>query len=306
MDSCAQQTLNLNSYSSVYPGGSRGGAIPIPGGVIISPTRTWFRGPWTALTLNNYRGIIMSIKHLTLALCMAMLATSIQAETLNCTPITSLPATITAQGLYCLTAKLGTNQTSGNAITINANNVTIDLNGWKVDDGSAGTGTQAFGIYSTANNVTIKNGIVRGFSFGIELDGSGAVIQDMLLDGNTVAGIVTFGTGALVEHNQIVNTGGSTVFSNSNAVGMDLAGSDSTASDNTVSALTATGTGGDYGIAIDGSNNVARNNTVFNNNRPSGGGTAYGISSTGSSDIITNNTINNFVYCVYNIASSDI
>jgi len=246
----------------------------------------------------------MSIKHLTLALFLAILATSIQAETVNCTPITSLPATITAQGVYCLTAKLGTNQTSGNAITINANNVTIDLNGWKVDDGAAGTGTQAYGIYSAANNVTIKNGIVRGFYFGIRLDGSGAVVQDMLLDGNTVAGIITTGVGALVEHNQVVNTGGSTQFSN--AIGMEIDGSGSTASDNMVSTLTATGSGSDFGIAMGGGNEIVRNNIVTNNSQPSGGGTSYGIYNYFVGIITSNNTISNFVSCVYNSAGSDI
>jgi hypothetical protein len=96
----------------------------------------------------------------------------------HCTlKITSLPATITAQGIYCLTGNLATSQSSGIAITINA------------------------------NNVTIKNGIVRGFYYGINLTGSGAVVQDMLADSNTFIGIDVNGLGALVEHNQIVNTG---------------------------------------------------------------------------------------------------
>ena len=92
----------------------------------------------------------MKITRLIISLLLATLATSVQAETINCTPITSLPATIDAQGLYCLTGNLATGQTSGNAIIINANNVTLDLNGWKVGGQAAGSGTNAAGIYSAA------------------------------------------------------------------------------------------------------------------------------------------------------------
>jgi len=235
----------------------------------------------------------MSIPRLSLLLLLATFATSIQAETVNCTPITSVPATITAQGIYCLTGKLGTAQTSGNAITINANNVTIDLNGWKVDDGSAGTGTQAIGIYSAANNVTIKNGIVRGFYIGIELDGSGAVIRDMLLDGNTNIGIETSGIGALVEHNQIVNTGGSSV--SQSAYGIVISGGNSTISNNTVSALTVANNYDAAGIIIQSYNNTVRNNIVSNTNLPTSVA-SEGITIFDANNIIVNNTVSYFTY----------
>ncbi|HVC37822.1 MAG TPA: hypothetical protein VNF46_05415 [Gammaproteobacteria bacterium] len=240
----------------------------------------------------------MSIARLTLVLLMAMLATSIQAETINCTPITALPATITAQGIYCLTHKLGTSQTSGAAITITANNVTLDLNGWKVDGGSAGAGTGATGIYSSAANVTVKNGIVRGFYFGIELDGSGAVVQDMQANQNTRLGIYVTGLGALVEHNQVVNTGGTTSAANVDARGIEADGSDSTVSNNMVSGLTATGTASEYGVVTLGANGTIRNNVVSNTALPTGGGTSDGIYNLGS--IALNNTVSNFVTGIFN------
>ena len=43
--------------------------------------------------------------------------------------IDSLPATITTQGTWCLRGDLATSVTSGNAITIATNNVTIDCMG---------------------------------------------------------------------------------------------------------------------------------------------------------------------------------
>ncbi|MGH8399340.1 MAG: hypothetical protein ACRETA_14045, partial [Gammaproteobacteria bacterium] len=227
----------------------------------------------------------MSIPRLTLTLIMALLATSIKAETINCTAITSLPATITAQGIYCLTGKLGTAQTSGVAITINANNVTLDLNGWKVDGGAAGTSTTEIGIFSEANNVTIKNGIVRGFFAGIYLNGSGDVVQDVLLDTNYYLGIWTTGPGALVEHNQVVNSGYTTT---GNTFGILSTGTGATISDNIVSGVTSGG-GEEVGIGVNAANSTVRNNVVSNTTLPSAGVTSYGIYNY-AGNIVLNNT----------------
>src|SRR6266571_814513 len=90
-----------------------------------------------------------------------------RAETVNCTAITSLPAVITVQGIYCFTGDLATGITSGNAIDIQTNNVVLDLNGFKLGGLAAGPGTQASGIHAfDRQNLTIKNGTVRGFLTG--------------------------------------------------------------------------------------------------------------------------------------------
>src|SRR6266446_3169384 len=87
-----------------------------------------------------------------------------QAETINCTPITSVPTTITVQGIYCFTQHLNTAITTGNAIDIQTNNVVLDLNGWKLGGLAAGPDTGATGIRANdRQNITIKNGTVRGF-----------------------------------------------------------------------------------------------------------------------------------------------
>jgi hypothetical protein len=237
----------------------------------------------------------MSMARLTVLLLILMLADVVQAETINCTPITSVPATITAQGIYCLTGNLSTSQTSGNAITINANNVTLDFNGWKVGGQAAGTSTQTNGIFSSANNVTIKNGIVRGFYVGIDLNGSGEVVRDMLVDQNTAIGIYITGLGALVEHNRLVDTGGSTA--SDSTWGIAVAGSGSTVSDNVVSDVTATDAGVAYGIYVTGSNSTARGNTVSNDALPTGGGSSVGIEAFQS--IVLNNTMSTFIYGIY-------
>ena len=222
----------------------------------------------------------------------ALVAVSVGAETINCTPITSLPATIDTQGLYCLAGNLATSQTSGYAITINANNVTLDLNGWKIGGQAAGTGTNAWGIYSTAVNVTIRNGIVRGFHDGIVLMGRGAVVQDMLVDQNTETGIYVEGQGVRVEHNQVVDTGGSTSATDINAYGIVANGDGSTMINNMVSGLTATGSASERGIYAGGANSTVRDNVVSDTAPPTGGGASIGIWQ--YQGIAVNNTVSDF------------
>ena len=239
----------------------------------------------------------MKTARLIILLLLAGLATSVQAETINCTPITSLPATIDTQGVYCLTGNLATGMTDGSAITITANNVTLDLNGWKVGGQAAGTGTDATGIYSTAVNVTIKNGIVRGFEAGIILEGRGAVVRDMLIDQNTATGIGVVGEGALIEHNQVVDTGGATNGTDVVAYGIEVFGEGSTVSNNVVSGVAATGAATEWGIYAVGTNSTVRDNVVSDTAIPTGGGISTGIYQQQS--IAVNNTVSNFMNGVY-------
>src|SRR5262249_53980916 len=105
------------------------------------------------------------------------IAGPVRAETVSCTPITSLPAVITVQGIYSLTGNLNIAMTTGDAIDIQTNNVLLDLNGWKLGGLAAGVGTTANGMHAAGRqNITIKHGTVRGFLIGIVLD-NGAIAQ---------------------------------------------------------------------------------------------------------------------------------
>src|SRR6187549_1930197 len=66
--------------------------------------------------------------------------------------VTSLPATLSTAGRYCLTKDLSTAMTSGNAIEVTANNVTLDCNGFRI--GNLGGGPDAFtwGVYTDRTN----------------------------------------------------------------------------------------------------------------------------------------------------------
>lgn len=174
--------------------------------------------------------------------------------------IEALPATITTQGTWCLRKDLNTSISSGNAITIATNNVTIDCNNFKIGGLGAGPGSTTNGIAASSRlNATIRNCSIRGFYNGVSLsDGSGHVVQDNLLDQSLVTGIRITGVNNLVQRNRVNNTGG--------AVGFDYAvaiEANADVIDNTVSGVSAVAaTTYADGIVVYGSGNTARGNQV--------------------------------------------
>ena len=137
-----------------------------------------------------------------------------RSETLNCTPVTTVPVVITAPGVYCLTDDLGTTTVSGSAIEIQTNNVVLDLNGFKLGGLAAGSSTGADGIFADGRrNITIKNGTVRGFYRGIRLLGNANVVEDIRAEQNWSIGIIVTGSlsGNIIRNNLVVSTGGSTL-----------------------------------------------------------------------------------------------
>src|SRR5262245_4161983 len=189
-----------------------------------------------------------------------------RAETTLCTAITSLPTAITVQGIYCLTSNFDVGLASGAAITIDTNNVVIDLNGHKIGNLGAGPGTLANGIFAyQRQNITIKNGTIRGFLAGIFLDDSssftasqGHLVEDVRTDQNTYVGILVQGRGSIVRRNQVVSTGGTTVNgANTDGFGIWVFGAGHRVIDNDVVTVTKVGTGTAYGIALDSSSNSA-------------------------------------------------
>src|SRR5262245_9802522 len=190
-------------------------------------------------------------------LALFLSAVPVRAETVDCTPITALPAVIAVQGIYCFTGNLDTAITSGNAITITANGVVLDLNGYKLGGLAAGLGTQTFGIFAPdRQNITIKNGTVRGFYWGILLEGSsngegggGHVVEDIRADVNTGVGIQVDGAGSIVRNNLVVKTGLTTTLgANADATGIIVRGVGLRVLNNDVISTQAQGTGIARGI----------------------------------------------------------
>jgi hypothetical protein len=129
------------------------------------------------------------------------------------------PFVISQSGTYRLTGSLAV--TSGvDGIDVNADNVTIDLNGFAIVGSGGGAG---IGIKSTNNQVTVRNGTVTGMGGdGISL-GANATVTDVHAVNNGGDGIMV-GDSSLVTHNTVssntgigiyVNGKGSTVVGNS-------------------------------------------------------------------------------------------
>ena len=114
------------------------------------------------------------------------------------TPISSLPFTINAPGSYYLAGNLTSNSTSGNGITITANDVTIDLMGFLLRSSVAtsGNGIHAF---DTIQNVTVRNGSVSGWSTGVALHGRSVRVERVTAMSNTVSGIVAGASSLVVD-----------------------------------------------------------------------------------------------------------
>ena len=124
--------------------------------------------------------------------------------------IASVPALISTQGVWCLSRDFSIGQTTGSAILVEANNVTIDCNHYKLGGLSAGVETLADGIRSSASNTTVRNCNVRGFLRGIHLDATGNgghVVEDNRLEANRLAGIRVYGDGSVIRRNTVLDTG---------------------------------------------------------------------------------------------------
>jgi hypothetical protein len=126
--------------------------------------------------------------------------------------ITSLPATIGTQGVWCMNKDLNTPMASGYAIDITVNNVTIDCNGFKLGGLQAGLGTDTLGIHANGrSNIGVRDCNVRGFLSGVNLEGSsgsGHRIERNRFEANTANGISVVGDGSLIRDNLVIDTGG--------------------------------------------------------------------------------------------------
>ncbi len=202
-----------------------------------------------------------------------------RAEVQDCIPITALPAVIVQQGVHCLKQDLATSMTTGNAITINANNVILEMNGFKLGGLGAGAATQARGIYAlNRQNITIRNGSVRSFWTNITLDNqspggsSGHIVEDMRVEAARYVGIWVIGSRVIVRNNFVFDTGNSSI----NAFA--------------------------YGIAVqDGGGHVVTGNVVTDVTET---GETWGIYSNSARAIVQSNKVTNTsngVYGIYNI-----
>ena len=212
----------------------------------------------------------------------------------NCAgTIASLPAVIASQGTWCLKADLATALTTGNAIAINANNVTIDCNDFKLGGLAAGVGTQTYGIYARdRQNITVRHCNIRGFYVGVSLEGTGGannggghVVEDNNFDGNTYIAVSIGGDGSVIRRNRIFDTGGSTIQLGPEAVYVAYAVD---VLDNTISGVAATASGNGYAIGIFSGGNIVSGNRL-SGLVSDGTGLVWGIRNNSTKLFITSN-----------------
>src|SRR5689334_5314361 len=115
------------------------------------------------------------------------------------------PVTISRPGSYRLTSNLTVFDADTTAIQITADSVTLDLNGFSIIGPISCTGTPAtcasfgkgIGVLAIGNEtggpraIRILNGSVHGMGFtGIQITGSGSVVDRVTSYGNATGGIV--------------------------------------------------------------------------------------------------------------------
>lgn len=153
-------------------------------------------------------------------LAVALAAPIVQAD---CKPLTRFPATISTPGHYCLDAPASVRITAGEAIFIDAGNVTLDLGGFTLTNQADVDGycsnelleapTVGIRIAGAVTNATVRNGTVACFGRGIEgvsaCDGCsiGHTIEDMNIHQSGTHGILLNAWNATLRGNHVFRTG---------------------------------------------------------------------------------------------------
>lgn len=148
------------------------------------------------------------------ALLLVALPMTAKAETTECKEIVSVPTVISEQGIWCAKKDLSVSITSGVAIEITVNNVTIDFNGFKLGGLAGGPESLATGVRATGRkNITIRGANIRGFFDGIVFDGgAGFLVEDSSFDQNIRTTIIAgqgLGQqpveGAVIRRNRVIS-----------------------------------------------------------------------------------------------------
>ncbi len=145
--------------------------------------------------------------------------------------IKNLPYTISVPGNYTLAGNLTYTANLAHAITISANNVTLDMGGYSIT--GPGAATASFnGVTINGDGVEVRNGYISGFSSGLYADVNsistkasnlrlhdnqvgislalsaiGAVIKDCMAYTNKSYGILAEAAGSIITNNVAYNNG---------------------------------------------------------------------------------------------------
>jgi hypothetical protein len=221
-------------------------------------------------------------------------ATQAFAQT-SCISINAIPISISAPGRYCLTSSLSTTQASGAAISVNAPDVWIDLQGFTLDGTPAGTAatTQAVFYSSSQPGFKISNGVIRGFNVALNAavfpsNPNLVLIEDLHIDTSRQFALIVVADHSIVRRVRVTGVapqGAMTV-----AIAIAGFGNRLRFIDNDIAGF-AEGIGG-VGAGISCTNCTG---SIYEGNRITGGaglGTARGLFVAASS-VVRRNAINN-------------
>ncbi len=167
------------------------------------------------------RGVPMHLPRFVLILLAStILAATAQADTTGGSTthqITSLPYTITSPGVYFLNANFSPG-TNIDAITVQTDGVTIDLNGHTISGEAIGNAVTCAAISCNGpSRLTVRNGTIRGYAYGIYIGSPGGsasashghLVENVRFLGCTYTAVALAANGSIIRHCQAYKIGGS-------------------------------------------------------------------------------------------------
>jgi hypothetical protein len=239
----------------------------------------------------------MHPRHLLPAACLLLAAPlSSLAETNQCSVITALPATLSNPGVYCINQDLALAGSTGNAVTIMADSVTLDLNGHALRS-NATANTATTGVTLNGHKYfTIIDGTIAGFGNGIDVQSSatararGGLIADVKVQRSVAAGIGVDCDGCVVRNNLVTDTIVPASISGFSALGISVSGTGALVTGNRVFNTHSVPTGGEaFGIYVLASNSIVSQNYVANDRIANP--REFGFVASGANDIFSNNQV---------------
>jgi nitrous oxidase accessory protein NosD len=244
-------------------------------------------------------GMAFAIVTLALALTAGIVRAQTAAPVNTAMSISKVPFVITKPGLYMVKKDLVLASATGNAITINASDVTLDLGGHVLSSSAPqDISNNSYGVTTTgtAQDITVRNGTLRNFSIGVYLDtntdSSRVLVEDVTVANCGYYGIHAQGYSSEVRGCHVLDAGYQSA--NSNIFGISAYGISVKVVGNEVGNI-STGLGrSSYGIYL-----YVQGTVLVENNRVSAtsAGT-YGICSTGifaeTGVFVVGNTVTNF------------
>ncbi len=160
----------------------------------------------------------MNIRLLAFSSC-AGLIVAVFASAVNaaCMPVTEVPSIISAPGKYCLSQDVSINDGRAVAITIDSDDVSLDLQGFAIRGphyGGVATVSGSVGVSAHGvSNITVRNGKIIGFGTGVHLGSSrplvgGHLVEKMHIAGGASVGISVHTRDTIIRDNRITSLNG--------------------------------------------------------------------------------------------------